>query len=149
MRLAVLLAVMMAACVIMIALAQDPGVNGHYTPDYWRLEKPAQQAAATAPEPAADAPKPAFDTPKAWYQQTIYPTKCVESDLSPADTIGVIVRAGEQARTQDYGAPANPSKVDVFVADDDGATKTWTYWRSIEACERDLPKTQPIPSKYR
>ncbi len=124
-------------------------MKGRYTPDYWRLEKPAQQEATAAPEPGADAPKSAPDTPKTWYQQTIYPTKCFESDLSPADSIGVIVRAGEQARTQDYGDPSNPSKVDVFLKEDDGDQIFATYWRSIEACEGDLPKTQPIPSKYR
>jgi hypothetical protein len=168
MRLAVLLAVMMAACVVMIALAQDPGVNGRYPPDYWqrlekasqqkfansldywRLEKPAQQAAdADAPKPVADVPKTAPGTYKAWYQQTTYPTKCVKSDLSPADSIQLGVQASVPWWTDDYGDPSNPSKVNLYLGVGDDKRLIATYWGSIEACESDLPKTQPIPSKYR
>jgi hypothetical protein len=118
-------------------------VNGRYrpgqrvTPNGDIIEEDGEIDPAPAPDPA----------PKPWYIADRSRTECFDSG-SPAERIRQIQDLGLRAGTRDHGDPSSPSKVDVIEDDEDGTETVYTYWRSIKACERALPKNQPIASKY-
>lgn len=83
-----------------------------------------------------------------WYTYNVGNTRCFES-RSPADRIAEIQSRGHTARTEDYGDPSRPSKVDVIDDPGTGRTTVYTYWRTLQGCEAELPGNQPIAPKYR
>lgn len=79
-----------------------------------------------------------------WYSPDLSFTRCNRS-RTPADRIQMIQDYGKQAKVVDLPNGA----VEVAEQSNSLEEQVWTYYPSEEACTSALPRSQPIPSKYR
>lgn len=80
---------------------------------------------------------------KKWFAHDINHTHCVKSG-SPADKIRELQDSGMRVQTNDVAT--DTLEVEANVGG--GTYDVWTYYRSEQTCERSLPKSQKINSKY-
>ena len=104
-----------------------------------------QPAAAQQPAPAP-APVPAQGTQ--WFTYNQNRSACFQS-RSPAQRIEDIQGAGHTATTEDFGPRGAPTKVEVTDEANNGSATIYTYWRSLQDCEAELPRNQAIAPRYR
>lgn len=106
---------------------------------------PAVPASPQAQTPAAQ-PESATASPPApqWYAADVNFTRCIRS-RSPADRIRMIQEYGKSPRVTDLQNGAVEVAEQTTTSDE----QVWTYYPSEEACTAALPRSQPIPSRYR
>ncbi len=86
---------------------------------------------------------PANVSKSQWFAHDINHAQCINS-ISPADKIREIQSFGKMAQTNDIAAGA----VEVEVNIGNGKSEVWTFYRSVELCEKSLPRSQKINAKY-
>lgn len=79
-----------------------------------------------------------------WYTPDVNFTRCIRS-RSPADRIQMIQDYGKSAKVVDLPNGA----VEISEQTNSFEERFWVYYPSNEACNAALPRSQPIPSRYR
>ncbi|MFZ6774547.1 hypothetical protein ACO0LB_17730 [Undibacterium sp. SXout7W] len=79
-----------------------------------------------------------------WYSQDLNHTNCIESS-SPADRMRMVQESG--------GTPKVINRpdgvVEVEVGTENGNSRYWTYFKTMERCFQSLPRGQVIDKKYK
>jgi hypothetical protein len=115
---------------------------------------PDRKRAAAISALAARSAAPALPAPvvpvqgTAWFSYNRSRSECFQS-RSPAERIEEIQSAGHTATTEDFGPRGAPTKVEVTDEAANGSATIYTYWRSLAACEAELPRNQSIAPRYR
>lgn len=86
---------------------------------------------------------PARITKSQWYAHDINHAHCMASP-SPADKIREIQEFGKTPRTNDLATGSVEVELDIG----NGKSEVWTFYRTIESCDRSLPRSKKIESKY-
>jgi len=85
---------------------------------------------------------------RSWFVANGSFSRCIES-RGPGARMAELRQVGRYFTATDHGPTDAPTQVDVESPDGRGDTTTWSYFRSREACEAELPGNQPIAERYR
>ena len=81
-----------------------------------------------------------------WFTLNSRLDRCIVAQSSPAMRMEEVQSSGLRPEVQQWGPYDAPTKVEVGMPMRGGDVRYWTFWRSQEACEAELPR---VPDRYR